>query len=103
MKLVSRSKFGPAGADLHRWLDARFDMEGAQPMVDHVCDLADVIEELKADVKKRGVVLKEGGRNPSVDASLKASAAFARAWRLLGLADAEKPAPKAAARAGKRA
>lgn len=98
-----KSKFGPAGTALHSWLIERFDLDGCEPMVDHVCDLADTLAELKADTRKRGVVLRDGSRNPSVDAGLKASAAFARAWRILGLADAEKPAPKSPTRGGKRA
>ena len=56
-------------------------------MVDHVCDLADLLDTLKIDIAERGVVLANGDRNSSVDASLKASAAFARSWRILGLAE----------------
>lgn len=90
--MKTKSKFGPAGNELHQWITAQFNTEGVGPMVDHVCDLADLLDRLKGDIAKRGIVLGDGGRNPSVDASLKASAAFARAWRILGLADTEKPA-----------
>jgi len=85
-----KPQFGRAGTELKRWISGQFETEGTLPMVHHVCDLADLLETLKSDILKRGVVLKDGGRNPSVDASLKASAAFARGWRILGLADVVK-------------
>jgi hypothetical protein len=86
------STLGPAGRKLKAWIEGQFSTDGVEPMVEHVCELADLQAALKADIQKRGVVLSDGSRNPSTDATLKASAAFARAWRILGLADAEKPA-----------
>jgi len=85
-----KAKFGRAGTELKSWICRQFDTTGAEPMVNHVCDLQDLLETLKSDVAKRGVVLRDGQRNSSVDAALKASAAFARAWRILGLADVAK-------------
>ena len=74
-------------------------------MVDHACDLVDLLDRLKGDIAARGIVLKDGGRNGSVDGALKASAAFARTWRLLGLGDSAPPPPpqKPTKPAGRRA
>jgi len=88
--MIKAPKFGRAGTELHSWICRQFDIGGTEPLVDHLCDLQDLMETLKADISKRGAVLQDGRRNPSVDASLKASAAFARAWRILGLADVAK-------------
>jgi len=101
--MIKAPKLGRAGTELHDWICRQFDTSGAEPLVDHACDLADLLDQLKGDIAARGIVLEDGGRNGSVDGALKASAAFARTWRLLGLGDATPPPPKTTKPACRRA
>jgi len=99
---MTKRKFARAGTELMAWISGQFDTRGTEPMVAHLCQLADLMAALQSDIDKRTVILPDGARNPSIDALLKASAAFSRSWRILGLANVAPPAVTAPAKPGPR-
>jgi hypothetical protein len=78
-------KLEKGGRALWRWIHERFDVSGCEPMVEELAVLRDRLDSLRADIAVRGVVLENGRKNPTVDLELKASAAYTRIWRCLGL------------------
>jgi len=83
---TEKQQFGPAGAKLWRWLENQYDLAGVEPLAVELARLADRLGDLRAEIARDGVMI-EGKKHPCVDLELKTSAAFARAWRLLGLSD----------------
>jgi hypothetical protein len=78
-------KLQTGGRALWDWIHKRFAVDGCEPMVEELAVLRDRLDSLRADIAVRGVVLAGGRKNPSVDLELKASAAYTRIWRCLGL------------------
>ena len=74
---------GGAGTALWIWLTGNFATAGCEPMCAELCCLADRLAALRQSIAEHP------NDQRLVNSEMKASAAFARCWRLLGLADAD--------------
>lgn len=69
------------GARLWGWLGENFDMAGAEPMCTELCRLADRLASIRKEIATAPNDMR------LVAAEMKTTAAFARAWKSLGLSD----------------
>ena len=86
---MKKPKFDRAGSDLLAWLETQFNTKGVEPMVYELCEIADRLAAVRGEIRRAGVSVS-GGRNILLDQEVKIVAAFARYWRLLGLAESDK-------------
>jgi len=84
---VVRPRLGPAGRRLRAWLRRHFgdQIESCRPMVEELLSIVDRLERLRAELDAGGLTPAERARLVRIE--MQASGAFARCWRLLGLAD----------------
>jgi hypothetical protein len=75
--------FGTEGRRLWHWMSVNFSMAGAEPMCEELCRLCDRLASVRKEIAKAPDDMR------LVSAEMKATAAFARAWKMLGLADAD--------------
>jgi hypothetical protein len=84
-----------AGRRLWRWLAENFEMAGVEPLAGELCALCDRLAAIRKELRgtpKLDVRL--------VNAEMKVCAAYARAWKALGLSVDDKPKGKAGYPAG---
>ena len=86
---MKKPKFDRAGAEMLAWLESQFDTKGAEPMVYELCEITDRLAAIRAEIRRAGVSVS-GGRNVLLDQEVKLVAAYARYWRILGLAESDK-------------
>ena len=77
------SDLGPAGRRLWSWLSQNFDTAGCEPLVVEICRLQDRLASIRQAIAKDPNDLK------LVSLEMGATAAFARCWKMLGLADVD--------------
>jgi hypothetical protein len=84
---VARPRLGPAARRLRAWLRRQFgdQIESCRPMVEELLSIVDRLERLRAELDAGGLTPAERARLVRIE--IQASGAFARCWRLLGLAD----------------
>jgi hypothetical protein len=75
--------FAIEGRQLWHWAAERYDIEGTQPLLGELCQIADRLAAVRTKFR-RGT---PDGR--LISAEVKLIAQFTRAWKLLGLADSD--------------
>jgi hypothetical protein len=78
---------GRAARRLRAWLRRHFgdQIESCRPMVEELLSIVDRLERLRAELDAGGLTPAERARLVRIE--MQASGAFARCWRLLGLAE----------------
>jgi hypothetical protein len=79
-----------AGKKLWKWIDENFETAGVEPLAFELCALADRLAAIRKELRT----------SPKIDvrlinAEMKVAAAYARAWKILGLSADDKPKGRA--------
>jgi hypothetical protein len=75
-----------SGPELFDWLEERFDIEIARPLVVELCTIADRLAQVRR-------ALEQGLDGRLLSSEVKLLAQYSRVWKLLGLAEKEPGRP----------